>query len=564
MAIEGTSVGLYKPGSKELLLSYIKQSQTVYDDLESSQTTVDASKLALQDVVEAFKNSKITEESVQENKCGLVVNAEIIHNKCFGGEEGSVKISVSGGVEPYMYRWSNDRTSVGIYNMPAGFYTVEIVDSTGCSAVQEYEIKESQEIQIDAMITSPLCGYENGAIRVEVTGGNSPYVCKWIDSDSIVYNVQNLENLPSKTYTIMSKLCKNSKTFQLSDEGAPVITLEEIMNSNCDANTGAIVIDVTGGAGGYSYLWNDTVKTKNRLAVGPGEYSLIVTDIAGCKSSFSATVTTKTMKQPEIALVTYGEESRHNLVVWQKEETKLIDFYTVYRESTSAGEYDRIGTVSYKDLGLFVDEDADVEEQAWRYRLTASDFCGNETSMSKEHKTIFLQKNIGLTGEVNLIWDAYEGVDYSSYLIYRKTLFGIEQIAQVSSRNVRYSDKKPALGTIGYFVAVQMKDTIDITKPLKSESGPFVMAISNIAEVENVSDNIVSVSESSAMVRVQNMNVIVENSGINDVELYDIKGCLISKVSGAEKSDGYCVIPVKLKGVYIVIVGKQVFEVLVK
>ncbi|MCQ2960559.1 MAG: Ig-like domain-containing protein [Bacteroidales bacterium] len=563
IATEGTAIGLYEYGSKGVLNIVIEESQNIFNNTESSQETIDAAVIALQEAVDVFKQSKITED----DKCGLTVSAEVVHNKCYAGEEGSVVLSVSGGVEPYQFRWSNDRTSEGIYNMPAGTYSVVIMDSTECSIVKEYQIKDAKEIVIDAAFSAPLCGNQNGAISLNVSGGSYPYSYYWIDSDSLTYMQKNIEKLAPKTYVVTvvdSKSCKKSETFDLSDDGAPIITVEGLMESSCDVNTGVIMLDVKGGSGNYTYLWNDNETTKNRLALAPGEYSLIVTDEAGCKSSFSTEISVTTFKQPEIALVSYGEESRKNLVTWQREETNLIDFYTVYRESTVAGEYDKIGEVPYRELGIFFDGNADIKEQAWRYRITATDRCGNESPMSKEHKTIFLQKNIGLTGEVNLIWDAYEGVDYSTYQIYRKTLFGVEEIAEVSANNVRYTDKKPAIGTIGYFVAIKLKETIDITKPLKSESGPFVMAISNIAEVENTDPSAVqTITENSALVRVQGMNILVENAENNDVEIYDINGRAIDVVKANEHA-GECVISVRIKGVYLVIVGNQVYEVLVK
>ena len=55
--------------------------------------------------------------------CG-VENAEIISN-------------VQGGLAPYEYLWSNDATSGNLTNIGAGFYSLTITDSNGCTVKSE-------------------------------------------------------------------------------------------------------------------------------------------------------------------------------------------------------------------------------------------------------------------------------------------------------------------------------------------------------------------------------------------------------------------------------------------
>lgn len=49
-----------------------------------------------------------------------------------GNNNGSASVSVSGGVPPYTYSWSNGGTGATINNLPAGNYTVTVTDKTGC------------------------------------------------------------------------------------------------------------------------------------------------------------------------------------------------------------------------------------------------------------------------------------------------------------------------------------------------------------------------------------------------------------------------------------------------
>src|SRR5690606_9401877 len=68
---------------------------------------------------------------------------------CHGGSDGSAKVSVSGGVQPYSYTWTpggstqtstyTTSTSNGISDkqtatgLPAGSYTVTVTDDYGCT-----------------------------------------------------------------------------------------------------------------------------------------------------------------------------------------------------------------------------------------------------------------------------------------------------------------------------------------------------------------------------------------------------------------------------------------------
>ena len=49
-----------------------------------------------------------------------------------GASNGAVNLSVSGGVAPYSYQWSNGATTQNISSLAAGTYTVTITDANGC------------------------------------------------------------------------------------------------------------------------------------------------------------------------------------------------------------------------------------------------------------------------------------------------------------------------------------------------------------------------------------------------------------------------------------------------
>ena len=126
---------------------------------------------------------------------------------------------------------------------------------------------------------------------------------------------------------------------------------------------------------------------------------------------------------PQLCMVTVSPTTGHNLVVWEKKTKAPVMAYHIYRESVAAGIYDRLATIPFDDLSVFVDTMADPTVQAYLYKITALDTAGYETDIDlcKPHKTIHLL--VTTNPELNttqLAWDRYYGFDYQTYTIYRR------------------------------------------------------------------------------------------------------------------------------------------------
>jgi len=62
-------------------------------------------------------------------------------------------------------------------------------------------------------------------------------------------------------------------------------------NATCsDTEDGSISVVITEGVEPYTFLWNDGVETRNRVNIGGGEYTLQITDGAGCQFVLSRTI----------------------------------------------------------------------------------------------------------------------------------------------------------------------------------------------------------------------------------------------------------------------------------
>lgn len=268
---------------------------------------------------------------------------------------------------------------------------------------------------------------------------------------------------------------------------------------------------------------------------------------------------------PEIALVTVSQTTGKNLVVWQKFDTDKIDHYNIYREGEVAGKYEKIAEVPYSETSVYEDLEADPVVQPWRYGITATptDDRYSETEMISVHKTLHLQQNQGLGGVINLSWNEYKGIDYSTYKIIRKSVVRnvetIDTIATIPSNLTTYTDIKPAKGTQAYYVAIELPQTIDPNVLLKSENGPFLLAISNIAEVETDPTAVANVQDSNVEIRVEGRVITILNAETG-AKLYDVSGRFVA----ASESLPVQRIDVKKAGIYFVKVGNGVSKVILK
>jgi hypothetical protein len=136
-------------------------------------------------------------------------------------------------------------------------------------------------------------GGANGSCSVSATGGNGTYTYLW----STGATTSSISNRSAGTYTVTvtdGTGTNNSTTVTLTQATAVSVNGTKT-NITCNGGTnGGVVSTVSGGAGSYTYLWNDlsTASTISNKAVGT--YTVTVTDANGCTGSKSFTITQPT------------------------------------------------------------------------------------------------------------------------------------------------------------------------------------------------------------------------------------------------------------------------------
>lgn len=211
------------------------------------------------------------------------INPNVLQSTC-DLSNGSISLSVSGGVPPYTYLWSTNATTPNLSNIPAGSYDVTVTGANGCSSTASINVgNNNPPINVNAnIVANTTCNGGNGSITLIVTPPNT-YTYLW----STNATTPNLNNLPPGTYDVTVSAggtCTQTASFTVPDQpNLPNIT-PNIIPSTCDLNNGAVSLSVSGGVGPFTYLWSTNATTPNLNNIPAGGYDVTVTGANGCSN----------------------------------------------------------------------------------------------------------------------------------------------------------------------------------------------------------------------------------------------------------------------------------------
>ena len=202
---------------------------------------------------------------------------------------GSLSIIPKNGSYPYRFKWNTNVTDSILSNVKVGKYSLSVVDKFNCQFDTNNIIlhfNTPPRITVDS-ISHPKCfDSNNGFVSLEIKDHNRLTKIFW---NNIQTNTIFNSNLKSGDYFIKvfnDANCFDSIYVELSSPDS--LKTSFTSSDETPKEKGEIFLFVSGGVPPYSYLWNDSITSKNRIQLdGDKKYNVIIKDKNGCEKSMS-------------------------------------------------------------------------------------------------------------------------------------------------------------------------------------------------------------------------------------------------------------------------------------
>lgn len=282
-----------------------------------------------------------------------------------------------------------------------------------------------------------------------------------------------------RNFTIGTPIMKHISDINLTKENkSVVINLEDYYGGNDIPTYNAI--NLAGSDVAISQANSLITISANDLCSNyTNVITLSITDPSGTYTqNVNVNFESKPIATPSIGVVTVDTTGTYLQIAWERPVADYIEKYKIYREGL-ANVYQEIGELPYADISVYVDETAFFNNRSYRYKISAVDVCNLETEKSAPHNSIHLQK-VPIGNELQLNWSQYEGAPISGYRLMQGFTYDnmtkIDEFSQLS-----YTITNP--GTSLYRIETIMTNSVN-PKLEKTETGPFILAYSNIAEAQ--------------------------------------------------------------------------------
>ncbi|MDW8273824.1 MAG: gliding motility-associated C-terminal domain-containing protein, partial [Chitinophagales bacterium] len=232
-----------------------------------------------------------------------ISGVSVTNVSCFGGSNGSITISASGGTPPFQYSINNGlnyQTSNTFNGLTAGNYFLVVRDALGCTqtySANPVVITQPTQVVASSVSQDASCsGVFDGQITVSASGGTPPYTYSLNGGPSFTNPV--ISGLGAGIYTIIVTDAQNC-TVSIPDTINNSYVVTSSVGSKSDVscfggNDGQFTISVSGGIPPYQYSINGGLTYQslpNFTNLTAGNYLVKIIDSKGCPVIQSVTIT---------------------------------------------------------------------------------------------------------------------------------------------------------------------------------------------------------------------------------------------------------------------------------
>ena len=242
-----------------------------------------------------------------------------------GEDNGTATVTVTGGISPYTYLWSNDETVAGgscgdciqTVLVPVGgsdpIIVEEVIVDGAVLVLPNYPYNLQDPVQAQQFLLDCLeLGYDveedfdpaTGIVAISVLYAGQEFESFNINggeefnftcSDCLVQNGStnaSITGLAAGSYTVTvtdSEGCTSTSTITVGDSSSPDVSTSTTSTS-CGEDNGSATAAATSGTAPYTYAWSNGSTGAMLSNLSSGAFTVTVTDAAGCSATSIATV----------------------------------------------------------------------------------------------------------------------------------------------------------------------------------------------------------------------------------------------------------------------------------
>jgi gliding motility-associated-like protein len=230
------------------------------------------------------------------------LDTTVVDVTCFGGNDGSIDLIVTGTGGPWTYSWSGGQTTQDLSGLVSGYYEVTVLENNNCSAagLDSIFVAEPTDLVLSQLTQNVSCfGGNDACITITATGSVPPYQYSW----SVPGTNAQLCGLTAGSYSVtVYDAHQCSETILNMPVTEPTLLTVTTVSTDVSCpgfSDGTITATAGGGTPTYDYNWNPSgPNAPLNSGLSAGTYGLTVTDTHNC----TATATNTIIELPGIAL----------------------------------------------------------------------------------------------------------------------------------------------------------------------------------------------------------------------------------------------------------------------
>ena len=226
----------------------------------------------------------------------IVLTAQTTPVSCNGLSDGAINASATGGTGAFEFNIGGANQASGSFTGLAGAtYTVTATDENGCTQTTQATVNQPAAIVLTATTSNVLCnGQNNGSINASITGGvgAGTYILNPGGSQANGLFTGLSQGSYTLEYTDANGCSSGMQDFTITEPTALTATMVSFDDISCgDGCDGIIILDIQGGTGPYTTVWNNNPGQTGNGDLCIGNNEAITTDANGCTFSYTQQLT---------------------------------------------------------------------------------------------------------------------------------------------------------------------------------------------------------------------------------------------------------------------------------